>query len=96
MQIKKYCMATISSHIIVKNEIDNLPLLVNDLRQFSDEIIIVDTGSTDGTLEWLKDNEDCMNLNGSIILLRPEILLYQKLPKNGHFGVMLMIEFQKI
>lgn len=51
-------MNTISSCLIVKNEIDNLPLLIEDLRTFSDEIIIVDTGSTDGTLEWLKEHQD--------------------------------------
>ena len=51
-------MATLSTCIIVKNEIENLPGLVSDLRQFSEEIIIVDTGSTDGTLEWLESNKD--------------------------------------
>lgn len=51
-------MSTISTCIIVKNEIKNLPFLVDDLRKFSDEIIIVDTGSDDGTLEWLKENQD--------------------------------------
>lgn len=51
-------MATISTCIIVKNEINNIPELVNDLRQFSEEIIIVDTGSTDGTLEWLEEHKD--------------------------------------
>lgn len=51
-------MATISTCIIVKNEIENIPGLVSDLRQFSEEIIIVDTGSTDGTLEWLEENKD--------------------------------------
>ena len=50
----------ISTHMIVKNEIDNLPLLIEDLRKFSDEIVIVDTGSTDGTLEWLKEHQDNM------------------------------------
>jgi glycosyltransferase involved in cell wall biosynthesis len=51
-------MATISTCIIVKNEIKNIPGLVEDLRQFSDEIIIVDTGSDDGTAEWLQEHQD--------------------------------------
>ena len=51
-------MNTISTCIIVKNEIDNLPKLIDDLRQFSDEIIVVDTGSDDGTYEWLLDHQD--------------------------------------
>ena len=51
-------MSTISTCIIVKNEINNIPGLVDDLRKFSDEIIIVDTGSDDGTLEWLQENQD--------------------------------------
>lgn len=51
-------MATISTCIIVKNEIKNIPGLISDLRRFSDEIIMVDTGSTDGTLEWLESNKD--------------------------------------
>ena len=49
---------TISSCLIVKNEINNLPGLIEELKSFSDEIIIVDTGSSDGTYEWLIDNQD--------------------------------------
>lgn len=49
-------MSTISSCIIVKNEIKNLPGLVDDLKKFSDEIIIVDTGSDDGTKEWVREH----------------------------------------
>ena len=44
---------TISACLIIKNEIDNIKGLVSDLRKFCDEIAITDTGSTDGTLEWL-------------------------------------------
>ena len=51
-------MATVSTCIIVKNEVNNLPLLIEDLRQFSDEIIIVDTGSDDGTYDWLIEHQD--------------------------------------
>ena len=51
-------MSTISSCLIVKNEIKNIPGLVEDLRKFSDEIIIVDTGSDDGTAEWLQEHQD--------------------------------------
>lgn len=51
-------MATISTCIIVKNEVNNISKLVEDLRKFSDEIIIVDTGSDDGTYEWLLKNQD--------------------------------------
>ena len=49
---------TISACLIIKNEIDNIKGLVADLRKFCDEIAITDTGSTDGTLEWLNENTD--------------------------------------
>ena len=49
---------TISACLIIKNEIDNIKGLVADLRKFCDEIAITDTGSTDGTLEWLNENSD--------------------------------------
>ena len=37
--------------MIVKNEADKLPLILGDIRGVADEIIVVDTGSTDGTRE---------------------------------------------
>ena len=51
-------MNTISACLIIKNEIDNIKGLVSDLRKFCDEIAITDTGSSDGTLEWLNENSD--------------------------------------
>lgn len=50
--------ATISASIIVKNEINNIPYLVDDLRKFCDEINIIDTGSDDGTFDWLYEHQD--------------------------------------
>ena len=44
----------LSVYYVVKNEIRNLPKSLENTIQFADEIVIVDTGSTDGTLEWLQ------------------------------------------
>tara|TARA_B100000768_G_C11254801_1_gene365860 strand:+ start:373 stop:537 length:165 start_codon:yes stop_codon:yes gene_type:complete len=47
----------ISIIIPVLNEIDHLEKLMNSLEQlsfFKNEIIIVDGGSKDGSIEWLK------------------------------------------
>lgn len=43
----------ITSCLIIKNEKDNIIPLVESLLKFSDEIMIADTGSTDGTLDRL-------------------------------------------
>lgn len=43
---------TISSCLIVRDAVKTLPKLVMQISSFSDEVIINDTGSIDGTLEW--------------------------------------------
>lgn len=51
-------MNTISSCLIVKDAVKTLPRLVMQLSSFSDEIIINDTGSIDGTLEFLQQSQN--------------------------------------
>ncbi len=45
---------TVSLCMIVKNEEDNLPRCLESIKDIVDEIIIVDTGSTDKTVEIAK------------------------------------------
>lgn len=41
----------ISACVITKNEAENLPRWLRSMRVFADEMIVVDTGSTDATVE---------------------------------------------
>jgi len=41
----------ISACVIVKNEAENLPRWLSSMRSFADEMIVVDTGSTDQSVE---------------------------------------------
>lgn len=45
----------ISVFIIAKNEADRICVTINSVREWVDEIIVVDSGSTDGTLETAKE-----------------------------------------
>ena len=45
----------ISACVIVKNEEKNIGQWLNNMRQIADEIIVVDTGSTDNTLNMLEN-----------------------------------------
>ena len=45
----------ISACVIVKNEEKNIARWLDNMRQITDEIIVVDTGSTDNTLQILQD-----------------------------------------
>ena len=48
----------ISANLIIKNEIDTIENCINSIRPHVQEIICIDTGSTDGTLEYLKKQPD--------------------------------------
>ncbi len=45
---------SLSLHIIAKDEEKNLPILINSVKDCVDEIYVVDTGSTDSTVEVAK------------------------------------------
>lgn len=47
-------MATITAFIIVKNEEHTLPVCLGSLAGLVDELVLVDTGSTDGTIPYLE------------------------------------------
>ena len=58
---KKNCK--ISMHMICKDEIKNVNSVLKQCEEFAEEIIVVDTGSTDGTLEALSAyKEHCPKL----------------------------------
>lgn len=56
-------MATIALCVICKNERTNLPRLLDSVQGCFDEIHITDTGSTDGTLEYLLSMHSLGNLS---------------------------------
>ena len=48
-------MNRISACLITFNEEHNLPRALDSLRGIADEIVVVDSGSTDGTLEIARE-----------------------------------------
>ena len=54
-------MSRLSVAYIVKNEIENLPESIRMTRDLVDEIVVVDTGSKDGTWEWIKSRKDIIS-----------------------------------
>jgi len=60
---------TIAVCMIVKNEESKIADAINSVIPFADEIIINDTGSTDGTIEIIKEYQKIIN-NPPIILIQ--------------------------
>ncbi len=69
----------ISACIMAKNEEQNIGRCLNSIKDFCDEIILVDTGSTDNTVEIAKKYTDKVYFfpwNGSFSDARNETLKY--------------------
>lgn len=54
LDILKLDVPTLGIAMIVKNEIDFLPAWYESIQSLSSEIVVVDTGSTDGSIEYLQ------------------------------------------
>ncbi len=49
----------LAASMVVRNELDRyLPIVLEHLRPFCDQITVLDDGSTDGTLDWLRSQVD--------------------------------------
>ncbi len=48
-------------HVIItcKDEIDHIPYCLESVRHVADEILVADSGSRDGTWEYLQAQNDC-------------------------------------
>jgi hypothetical protein len=53
-------------NMILKNESKNIPRLFDNLKNFINYFIICDTGSTDNTLEVIKNEANKLNIDGEI------------------------------
>ena len=85
-------MATISLCMIVKNEKNVLSRCLDSIKNAVDEIIIVDTGSTDTTKEIAENIQiRFLILNGLTIFQWHEIFPFQRQPRIILCGLMLMM-----
>lgn len=62
-EMNKVKGASISACAIMKNEISHVEAWLDNVRVFAQEIIVVDTGSTDGTNEFLVKQPDVKLIN---------------------------------
>jgi hypothetical protein len=53
-------------NMILKNESKNIPRLFDNLKNFINYFIICDTGSTDNTIDVIKNEADKLNIDGEI------------------------------
>lgn len=71
---------TISGCLMVRNEMKLLPDTIECARRCCDEIVVVDTGSTDGTREWLGRQDDLVVLDYDV---GPEIQSFSDVRNHG-------------
>jgi (heptosyl)LPS beta-1,4-glucosyltransferase len=78
----------ITAIIPCKDELPNIEACVNSLRGLVDEIIIADSGSTDGTLELVKSFPDCRVIEREYV--NPSDFKNWAIPKATHGWILLL------
>lgn len=85
-------MISISLCMIVKNEEKVIERCLRSVKNLIDEIIIVDTGSTDKTKEIVhRYTNNVYDFNGVMISQKQGIFLFQRQQKNIYYGLMQMM-----
>ena len=94
-------MADLTAIVLTKDEEKNLPDCLSSLRGFASRVVVVDSGSTDRTVDIARESADIILLEKELMVLEQgaiegrriyaNIIKYIKMTASSNFGNMFSV-----